>query len=204
MMKTRNLAAASPMNKHKANKHKVNVAIATILVPGFDRVKATLYQNNDDTWLYAKPDDKTGTAAVELLDYASSVDACLTWETGLSEFEQKQLTGYLLTELGHANEATIASFNAVRKASALSRCLAFIRMRQPSLEEALFMNTETDKQPETAVRCISVVGDDERANKEWEEGPEWAFLLWCDKRGVWPRLTHQEVFLAGWEAARRS
>jgi hypothetical protein len=73
-------------------------------------------------------------------------------------------------------------------------------------EETTFMNTENDKQPETAVRCTSVVGDDEkrRANKEWEEGPEWAFLQWCDKRGVWPRLTHQEVFLAGWEAARRS
>jgi hypothetical protein len=67
-------------------------------------------------------------------------------------------------------------------------------------------NTENIKQPTPAVRCTGVVGDDDkrRANKEWEEGPEWSFLQWCDKRGVWPRLTHQEVFLAGWEAARRS
>ena len=116
------------------NKHKVNVAIATILVPGFDMVKTTLYQNNDGAWLYAKPDDdETGTAVVELLDYASSVDACLTWEKSLSEFEQERLTGYILMELGHENGAAIASFNAVRKASAMSRCLALIRMFQASL-----------------------------------------------------------------------
>ena len=119
------------------NKHKVNVAIATILVPGFDRVKTTLYQNNDGAWLYDKPVDETGTAVVELLDYASSVDACLTWEKSLSEFEQERLTGYLLMELGHENGAAIASFNAIRKASAMSRCLALIRMKQPVLEEGL-------------------------------------------------------------------
>jgi len=28
-----------------------------------------------------------------------------------------------------------------------------------------------------------------------------AFSAWSEKRGVWPRLTHHEIFRAGWEAA---
>ena len=28
-----------------------------------------------------------------------------------------------------------------------------------------------------------------------------AFSVWSEARGVWPRLTHEEIFRAGWDAA---
>jgi DNA-directed RNA polymerase subunit M/transcription elongation factor TFIIS len=31
-----------------------------------------------------------------------------------------------------------------------------------------------------------------------------AFEKWTEKRGVWPRLTHDEIFAAGWQAALQS
>ena len=31
--------------------------------------------------------------------------------------------------------------------------------------------------------------------------PDEAFKDWAQKRGVWPRLTHEEIFKSGWNAA---
>lgn len=34
-----------------------------------------------------------------------------------------------------------------------------------------------------------------------EEKMRASFQEWADKRGVWPMLTHEEIFAAGWQAA---